>query len=1045
MLLTAVMTVVSAHADVIPDMKFRRLDTRHGLSHSQVNCIFRDSRGFVWFGTAYGLNRYDGYRIKTFYSNLRDTTTMRDNFTERIQEAWDGKLWMKKNMNYSIYDPKTEQFERSSTRELSRFGIVGGLEYVHIDEQKNFWFKIYEKGFYYYNPNSRMMTNVRQGYDKGEFNPTYGISSAADYKGKMLMATFCGELVCMDGKTGKVAWEDKWIREHGGPENQEYKLYCDDDGTIWVMAGGNIYIYVAKEKRWYASLTELMNARGISQLPTDLQVWAVARDRHNWLWLATDHHGIYVIDEQSQQVRQFQNNRMDESTISDNTPKHLYCDPLGQMWIGTYKNGVNQNVEGTSSIRSIELGDINAVVEDRWGNYWLGTNDRGIVVWNPKTGEELAHYTTANTNMVGNIMVGAHVASDGSIWFGGYNSGLTRCQPTAPDGSAVVTSWRTTGKPDELAINSVWSVTEDKWHRIWIGTLGGGIQMLDLKTGKFRTWDTKNTKLPSDYMTSAGWTSKGWLIMGTSWYYCLVNPVTGKLINRVIPEDPDVTVATQQTTCVMEDSRGLIWQGSTSGAVCYDPKRKKVTLLDMRNGLYGSSVCSIVEDKKHAMWVVTDHGVSKVIPTLQENGTWQFIVHSYSSHNGLQQGTYNQRSAYVTRDGLLLVAGQDGLDIINPSKLSDGKTKERPVFSGLQIFDRDVPIAHEFDGRVILDEALDIARKLTLRFNDQFTIQLGSDAGLINNDRRFVYRLDGFNDNWVRTSELNPNITYNSLRAGNYTLRVRMLNEDGTMGEEESTLDITIRPPLWRTRWAMLLYIVVIACIALLWTRWYIRRQERRMKEETKRYEQEKTQWMNEMRQQMKNRMNAHEQGTAQAAHQQPAEADVRPATPGRAAGSVVPHPYVTDVINLLRQLCNSYIPEKNDTECKINFVSPVNELHARVDGNLLLEAFRILFRNSVNFCHTSCVISVGVARTRDNKIHIQVANNSIGISDKYKALVSDPFGDDNDTGLNRLKAIIEAHGGNISVEDNPGGGTIFVINIPVDNFIEEAVIIEDV
>ena len=1044
LLLLVVMAVLTAHADVIPDMKFRRLDTRHGLSHSQVNCIFRDSRGFVWFGTAYGLNRYDGYRVKTFYSNVRDTTTMRDNFTDRIQEAWDGKLWMKQNMNYSIYDPKTELFERNATRQLSRIGIVGGLEYVFIDKQKHFWIKIYEKGFYYYNPSGRSMTNVRLGYGKGEFNPTYGMSSAVDYGDKMLMVTFNGELVCLDGKAGKVVWENKWIREHGGPENQDYRLYCDADGTIWVIAGGNIYIYVPAEKRWYASLAELMHARGIDALPANLQVWDVARDRHKWLWVATDHDGVYVIDEQNRQVRQFKNNKLDESSLSDNTPKHLYLDPNGQMWIGTYKNGVNQYVEATSSIRSVELGDINAVVEDRWGNYWLGTNDRGIVVWNPKTGEQLAHYTTENTGMLGNIMVGRHLASDGSIWFGGYNSGLTRCQPTSPDGKAVITSWRATGQAGDLANNNVWSVTEDHWHRIWIGTLGSGIQMLDLKTGKFRTWSTKNTQLPSDYMTSAGWISKGWLIMGTSWYYCFVNPVTGKLINRVIPEDPGVTVATQQTICVMEDSRGLIWQGSTSGVVCYDPKHRFVRLLDMQDGLYGSSVCSIVEDKTHTMWVVTDHGVSKIIPERQDNGTWQFIVRSYNSRDGLQQATYNQRSAYITRDGMLLVGGQGGLDIININTLADNKTKEHPVFSGLQIFDRDVPVAHEFDGRTILDEALDVSRQLTLRFNDQFTIQLGSDAGLINNGRRFVYRLEGFNDNWVKTAEQNPNITYNSLRAGDYTLYVRMLNDDGTLGEEESTLDITIRPALWRTRWAMLLYILFVAAVALLWRSWYMRRQERRMKVETKRRELEKTQWMNEMRQQMKKEMDGRGQDAAWTAIRQQEGAGMPPVSPVRKAERVVAHPFVIDVINLLRHVCSDYVPDEEGATCKVNFVSPVKELHARVDGKLLTEAFRILFRNAVNFCHVNCVISVGVTRTQDDKIHIQVADNGIGINDEYKAHAFDPMGEGEGIGLDRVKAIVEAHGGDIGIKDNPGGGTIIVINIPVHDIIEEAVIIED-
>ena len=101
---------------VVPDMKFRRLDTRDGLSNSQVNCVFRDSRGYVWIGTAYGLNRYDGYRLKTFYSNRLDSTSMRDNYTDQIFEAYDGKLWLKQGMNYCVFDPVTETFERRRKR-----------------------------------------------------------------------------------------------------------------------------------------------------------------------------------------------------------------------------------------------------------------------------------------------------------------------------------------------------------------------------------------------------------------------------------------------------------------------------------------------------------------------------------------------------------------------------------------------------------------------------------------------------------------------------------------------------------------------------------------------------------------------------------------------------------------------------------------------------------------------------------------------------------------------------------------------------------------
>ena len=186
-------------------------------------------------------------------------------------------------------------------------------------------------------------------------------------------------------------------------------------------------------------------------------------------------------------------------------------------------------------------------------------------------------------------------------------------------------------------------------------------------------------------------------------------------------------MSVSSTAYVIEDSRGLIWQGSTSGLVVYDPKTKFIVLLDMTHGLLGSGINSIVEDQRHAVWAVTSHGVSRIVPVRQGDGTWQFTIRSFNSRDGLQKATYNQCSTWVTRDGKLLVGGQGGLDIINTMELQEKDTKERPVFSGLQIFDQDVAVGKEFDGRVVLDEAIDVCREISLRYGEQFTIQLATN------------------------------------------------------------------------------------------------------------------------------------------------------------------------------------------------------------------------------------------------------------------------------------------------------------------------------
>ena len=1049
--LIAVSLSVTAQTSLIPDMKFRRLDTPEGLSSSQINNIFRDSRGFVWISTPYGLNRYDGYRVRTFYSNQRDTTTMRDNYCDRIYEAHDGKLWMRQGMGYCVYDPVTETFDRNAARVLAKMGLECGVEWLYIDAKKNIWVKDFEKAIYCYHPQAKKnkITTIKMGFGINEFSPNYGISTVADYGDKLLVVTNNGELICMDGDKGEVEWVDRWMYETSGIDSQEYRLYVDKDMNIWCNVLSFVFVHEYKTKKWYTML-DYLATKGVEGAPENLQVWSLLVDKDDWLWLACDHDGLVVIDMKNKQWKQFLNNKHDETSLSDNTLRTLYLDNRNTVWIGSYKNGVNQYIPGVSSLKSVELGDITTTCEDKYGNYWLGTNDVGILVYNPKTNEVVNHFTKDNSGLANNIIVGSWPASDGTIWFGSYNGGLSHAILSPSDHTqATIVNVQATGKPDELVNNSVWALNEDKWGRLWINTLGGGLQMFDPKTKKFTTWDSKNTVIPGDYLNSLSWNKKGWLMVGTSYYYSLVNPVTRKLINQVIPENPEVPVSPGSTTYVIEDSRGLIWHGSNIGIIVYDQKTKFQTLLDMSDGLLGSSVNSLLEDKKHNIWAVTDHGVSRIVPQPQEDGTWQFSIRSYSSADGLQKATYNQRSMWLTRDGKVLVGGQGGLDIIDPSLLQDKKSDERPVFSGLQIFDQDVQVGREFKGRIILDEALDVCRELTLRYNDQFTIQLSTNKVVVNNRKRFAYKLEGFNENWVRTSSLNPNITYNSLRAGSYTLRVRILNGDGTLGEEESQLEITIRPPLYRTRWMVLLYMLIIAGGAWLFVKWYLKKQKEKADMEQLQREQDKHQWMSEMRAQMMKESQQYqkartEEEQVEVIHESEAIDDQ-----GFVAATMPKleiHRREGDIVAFLKDLCDNYKPLE-DKKLKLTFGSPQESIPMAFDESQIRKAFEILMRNSVKFGPSLCKVQVTVLKPSADRVALLMADNGVGIPEEHRAHMFEPFlGDESENlGLDKVKQIVDAHHGTIKADDNPGGGTVFTISLPIEEpDIEEAVVIED-
>ena len=301
------------------------------------------------------------------------------------------------------------------------------------------------------------------------------------------------------------------------------------------------------------------------------------------------------------------------------------------------------------------------------------------------------------------------------------------------------------------------------------------------------------------------------------------------MINGSFPTENDrraITVSSATTQAVW-DSRGLLWQCSPSGVVIYDRKTGQRTLFDMKSGLHGSNAVSVTEDTQHTMWVATDHGVSNITPRQDENGVWSFTIRNFNDRDGLQPGPFNQRAIFCSSKGELLIGGQDGLDIISTTKLGEGDVKEKPVFSGLVLFDQEVEVGEKYNGRVILDEALDYQRSISLKYSEnQFTIHMASDNGGVNNSTRFCYQLKGFNDKWIKTTAANPDITYMSLPPGSYTLCVRMLRDDGTMGEEESQLEITIGSPWYSSWWAILCYILLL--VAIVWWREPLKRLAQR-------------------------------------------------------------------------------------------------------------------------------------------------------------------------------------------------------------------------
>jgi signal transduction histidine kinase len=383
------------------------------------------------------------------------------------------------------------------------------------------------------------------------------------------------------------------------------------------------------------------------------------------------------------------------------------------------------------------------------------------------------------------------------------------------------------------------------------------------------------------------------------------------------------------------------------------------------------------------------------------------------------------------------VGGLGGVDVIYPKLVANVDNTEKPIFSGLKLFGQEMGVGEEYEGRVILDKALNELDELTLRYyENQFTIQLATDKGEIHNPSRFIYMLEGFSDRWIKTEEQDPNITYMSLHHGSYTLHVRMLNEDGTMGQNEATLKITITPPLLRNRWILLLFLCAVAAGIYFWRRWFMKRQAEELERERLRMELTKKQWMAEMKAQLMNE-------TAAAAPEQQ-QKPVQPQQPEWEISSL--NKQSGDLQEFMKEQCAQFkAPEGK--RLKFTFFPLAQDLVMDFDKDLLGQAIQILLNNSVMFSPSDCRIKVFVDKTPNNGT-IRISDNGIGLPEGAKEHMFDPVVSDDDPGvcLHIVRDIVAAHGGTVTGDNNPGGGSVFTITLPLDQpeEIEEAVLMDD-
>ena len=1044
------------------DYGFKHITQSNGLSNNQVNDIYKDADGFVWFSTSWGLNRYDGYEMTVFLSEPDDSTTLLANFIEWTRDIPGDRMLVKMGENYNIYDKHTEKFS-NGINYFKSIGITDWISAVCVDTKSNIWFGLTTKAALYTADGKLLEIKTETPIPAQAGNI---VSIAQSSEGAVFIYNDGTVVSCKIDPAGKILTR---VEQTPVDYGQHHTIFVDSDHDYWVTTSTKhgLWYRESRSAKWFYCDNKPTSKFQLST--PDFIVNGFAEDSKNHIWIVSDHGGINIVDKRANDIKTLVADAQNPRNILDNSVRCAYTDNEGIVWIGYFKDGVSMYDESIFKfemlpldLSSIDLefkSDINSIKEDRNGNLWIGTNGSGLICIE-KSGKKRQYKCNPNDphTLSNNIIVDILAAENGDIWIGTFMGGLCRF-----DGKTFERYMSRKDLPAAMSCENIWAVTEDADNKIWIGSLGKGVVAYDPKTKKFEEYTEESGKISSNYVSAIICSRDGSVYVGSAVGVTILNPANNSSKHMTDNQQQQII---ENVYDLFEDSRGLIWVGTGNGVFIYNKRNNTTTHLTMREGLINDVISGIVEDNSKNIWITTASGVSNVYASINpKTKEYDFTSSNYSELDGLQRGSFNKKSIIKTSYGDILLGGGYGINRLTPETMQFNANTPTVHFTGLQVFGEKVNIGAD-DG--ILSQALAYCDAVTFNYTqNMFSVKFSTLSAVLPEKVRYSYMLEGFNDKWITTSQ--PQATYTNLAPGDYTLKVKATNCDGYTSDSEAELLITILPPWWKSNMAMAMYIALFIIVCLI-IRMQITHKERD-KYKLRQIESEAQQKhdIDDMKLRFFTNV-SHELRTPLSLIISPLETLLETTEDETLKKKLeLIHRNATKLLNMVNQLLDfrkadvsemklnlsegdlvAFVKQTSETfvaltERDINFsFSAANDsLYMEFDEDKIGKVITNLLSNAFKFTVDGGRVEAWVGRSTDGKnALIKISDTGIGIPDNEKEHIFERFYQvshkdgaygGSGIGLHLVREFVTLHGGTVEVGDNVGQGSIFAVSLPIN------------
>lgn len=1036
-------------------LKFKQFSLAEGLSQSSVICILQDSKGFMWFGTRDGLNKYDGHTFKTYRYDYRDKNSLSNSFIRVLLEDKNGNIWIGTNNGLNKYLPSKDNFERFKHNQNKNSLINNEIWSLITGEENYIWIGT-NGGLEKFNTLSGKSEHIKN------FKSDLKNNIRSIFKDSNKNLWICNRenitlLNIKNNKISEISYPSTQIRKP--IRNYSPVIFEDTKNTIWLGFRDGLATYNKITKEFEHFSIKNGNITTITE-----EVRAIHEDLFGNFWVGT-YNGLYIINKERNKISHYKHNENNFNSLSQNSIYSIVGDTKGDVWIGTYAGGVNyydrsydifKNYNAGSNTFKLNYKVVSAIVEDLSGNLWIGTEGGGLNVLNKTTGK-FTYYThnKNNSNSISTNNVKSIIRTQkGNFWIGTHDGGLNFLNPNK---KPFIFKKYKTDVNDSLSLsnNRIISLFEDHKRNIWIGTSGGGLNMYNPKKDKFlRIKDYSGFIGEIIYDISKTHDANILLISGNKGLATLninsnkITPI--KYAVKNVNDDSETI-----TLCAYEDNYKNYWIGTEgSGLFYYDTKTKESTKYGISEGLPNEVIYTILPDDFNNIWFSTNKGLSRF--NLESNKFKNFDV-----SDGLIENEFNYGAKLKLKNKELMFGSANGIVIFNPNKIIENSfippvyitsisVNNEPYLSGTDII-KDIELTHDQN---------------VFSFNFIALSYSQSDKN------KYAYKLEGFNKDWNYVGN-KKSATYTNLDAGSYVFRVKASNNDGLWNEKGQAVHVKILPPLWKTWWAYLIYTLLLILAFFLIRKYSLIRIHEKNELKQERLEKEKIEEINRLKLKLFTNI-SHDFRTPLTLIIGPLERMIK----NNEGNSFVQKQHQTMYRNasVLLQLINQLLDfrksesgklklkaSKNNIvlfiknikksfdelaefrEIKYSFKSTDENLDIWFDVVNLKKVIFNLLSNAFKFTPNKGKIKIRISATKKNRnqerfVKIQIKDNGKGIPKKNLKFVFDRFyqieRDENSRsgtgiGLALAKSVIELHNGNIKVESKEEEGTSFEILLP--------------